>query len=243
MATLESAARIIHRPDTPAAPAVPSSREPETESQTDLFTQDELFGVKKGQYIKKARARRIELAHENFTRARQLRPDGVTNNYRHAMLHLQIQNKPKPALHLLNQAVANWENLSEEDQSRRHQEKKNYVKSLYRSASVLLANGEALKALERIQTCLKQDESSHHVSVCFKYFALGKIQFCREEYSRAVDFFNEKWGNLFYEGLFWQALCAFKAGRKQQAETLVAELERACPNFPKLDRLAAMVRG
>jgi hypothetical protein len=38
-------------------------------------------------------------------------------------------------------------------------------------------------------------------------------------------------------------LCAFKAGRKQQAETLVAELERACPNFPKLDRLAAMVRG
>jgi tetratricopeptide (TPR) repeat protein len=461
MATLESAARIIHRPETPSAQTIPAktaSREPETESQTDLFTQDELFGVKKGQYIKKSRARvladieslsgncrwqdivslyhpveeklpeldeagmadmvkekiafamghlkqfddaiallaacirndpdnfytrsslaytaysslfaaknreiflagaprsrRIELAHENFTRARQLRPDGVTNCYRHAMLYLQIQNKPKPALHLLNQAVANWENLSEEDQSRRHQEKKNYVKSLYRSASVLLANGEASKALERIQTCLKQDESSHHVSVCFKYFALGKIQFCREQYSRAgealrfalqsreknqpvdfvhellartclaqglidqaretieqvpvkmrrpyfrwteadvlcaagrfdgavqvltetadrdsrskhvalirlakicysrgqfesgaghagraVDFFNEKWGNLFYEGLFWQALCAFKAGRKQQAETLVAELERACPNFPKLDRLAAMVRG
>jgi tetratricopeptide (TPR) repeat protein len=255
MATLESAARIIHRPETPSAQAVPSSREPETESKTDLFTQDELFGVKKGQYIKKARARvladieslygncrwqdivslyhpveeklpeldeagmadmvkekiafamghlkqfddaisllaacirndpdnfytrsslaytaysslfaaknreiflagaprarRIELAHENFTRARKLRPDGVTNNYRHAMLYLQIQNKPKPALHLLNQAVANWENLSEEDQSRRHQEKKNYVKSLYRSASVLLANGEALKALERIHS-------------------------------------------------------------------------------------------
>jgi len=461
MATLESAARIIHRPDTPAAPAAPSktvSREPETESQTDLFTQDELFGVKKGQYIKKARARvladieslsgncrwqdivslyhpveeklpeldeagmadmvrekiafamgqlkqfddaielleacirndpdnfytrsslgytaysslfaaknreiflagaprarRIELAHENFTRARQLRPDGVTNCYRHAMLFLQIQDKPKPALHLLNQAIANWENLSEEDRSRRHQEKKNYVKSLYRSASVLLANGEASRALERIQACLKQDESSHHVSVCFKYFALGKIQFCREEFSRAaealrfalqsreknqpvdfvhellartclaqglidqardtieqvpvrmrrpyyrwteadvlcaagrfdravqvltetadrdsrskhvalvrlakicyslgqfdsgadhagraVDFFNEKWGNLFYEGVFWQALCAFKAGRNQQADTLVAELERACPNFPRLNRLAAMIRG
>jgi hypothetical protein len=28
------------------------------------------------------------------------------------MLHLQIQNKPKPALHLLNQAIANWENLA-----------------------------------------------------------------------------------------------------------------------------------
>ncbi len=192
MATLESAARIIHRPDTPSAPAASAktaSREPETESRTDLFTQDELFGVKKGQYIKKARARvladieslsgncrwqdivslyhpvedklpeldeagmadmvkekiafamghlkqfddaisllaacirndpdnfytrsslaytaysslfaaknreiflagaprarRIELAHENFTRARKLRPDGVTNCYRHAML-------------------------------------------------------------------------------------------------------------------------------------------------------------
>jgi|GEM_PF-4251473 len=59
MATLESAARIIHRPETPSATAVPAktaSREPETESRTDLFTQDELFGVKKDQYIKKARA-------------------------------------------------------------------------------------------------------------------------------------------------------------------------------------------
>ncbi|MCF8075926.1 MAG: hypothetical protein K9K63_08180 [Desulfotignum sp.] len=53
MATLESAARIIHRPETPSAPAAPA----ETESQTDLFTQEELFGVKKGQYIKKARSR------------------------------------------------------------------------------------------------------------------------------------------------------------------------------------------
>jgi tetratricopeptide (TPR) repeat protein len=460
MATLESAARIIHRPESPAnqtapaSPAVPTSRQPETESRTDLFTQEELFGVKKGRYIKKARsrvladieslsgncrwqdivslyhpveekvpeldqadmvkekiafamghlkqfddaisllqacisnnpdnfytrsslaytaysslfaarnkeiflagaprARRIELAHENFTRARELRPDGVTNCYRHAMLYLQIQNNPKPALHLLNQAVANWENLSEQEQSRRHQEKKNYVKSLYRSASILLENGEASRALERIQTCLKQDEKSNHLSLCFKYFALGKIQFCREQYSRAgealrfalqsreknqpvdfvhellartclaqgridqaretidqvpvkmrrpyfrwteadvlcaagrfdravqvltetadrdsrskhiallrltkicynqgqfeagadhagraVNFFREKWGNPYYEGLFWQALCAFKAGRRQQAETLVTELERECPHFPKLNRLAAMIR-
>ncbi len=209
MATLESAAKIIHRPETPTNHTPPASGKLETDSRTDLFTQEELFGVKKGQYIKKARsrvladieslsgkcrwqdivslyhpveeklpeldqadmadmvkekiafamghlkqfddaisllqacihndpdnfytrsslaytsysslfaarnkevflagahrARRIELAHENFTRARELRPDGVTNCYRHAMLYLQIQNKPKPALHLLNQAVA-----------------------------------------------------------------------------------------------------------------------------------------
>jgi len=454
MATLESAARIIHRPETPTNQTSPASGKPETDSRNDLFTQDELFGIKKGQYIKKARARvladieslsrncrwqdiinlyhpveektpeldqagmadmvkekiafamghlkqfddaisllqgcirnnpdnfytrsslaytsysslfaarnkeiflagaprarRIELAHENFTRARELRPDGVTNCYRHAMLYLQIQNKPKPALHLLNQAVANWENLSEEEQSRRHQEKKNYVKSLYRSASILLENGEASRALERIQACLKQDEKSNHLSLCFKYFALGKIQFCREQYSRAgealqfalqsreknqpvdfvhellartclsqgridqardtidkvpvkmrrpyfrwteadvlcaagrvqvltetadrdnrskhiallrltkicysqgqfesgaahagraVAFFSKKWGNPYYVGLFWQALCAFKAGQRQQADTLVTELERHCPHFPKLDRLAAMIRG
>jgi tetratricopeptide (TPR) repeat protein len=301
------------------------------------------------------RAQRIELAHENFTRARELRPDGVTNFYRHAMLYAKIQNKNKAALPLLNQAVVNWESLSEQEQSRRHQEKKNYIKSLYRSASILLEAGEASKALERIQTCLKQDEKSGHVSLCFKYFALGKIHFCRDHYSqakealrfalqareknqpvdfvhellartclalgrvdqaqqtidqvperlrrpyfrwteadvlcaagqfdravqvltessardsrskhvsllrlakicysqgqyetgaahagKAVAFFSEKWGNPYYEGLFWQALCAFKAGRHQQARTLVEELEVHCPYFPKLDRLAAMIHG
>jgi len=43
-------------------------------------------------------AQRIDLVHENFTWARELRPDGVTNFYRHAMLYAQIQNKNKAAL-------------------------------------------------------------------------------------------------------------------------------------------------
>ncbi|MFU8770343.1 MAG: tetratricopeptide repeat protein [Desulfotignum sp.] len=300
------------------------------------------------------RARRIELAHENFDRARELRPDGVTNFYRHAMLYARIQGKNKPALNLLEQAIANWENLTDQEKDRRHQEKKNYVKSLYRSASVLLETGEATRSLSRIQACLKQDEKTNHISLCFKYFALGKVQFslgqldlakdalrfslqssrkgqpvdfvhellartcmARGEVDQALDtldkvperlrrpyfrwteadalcmagqydraaqilietaskdsrsrhialvrlakisytrgefetgaghagrgvaFFREKWGNPYYEGLFWQALCACKAGQTKQAHTCLEELETCCPHYPKLNQLSGLIK-
>jgi len=303
----------------------------------------------------KTKAGRIELAHENFKKAQSLRPDGITNFYRQGMLYSQLENKSKPALELFNTACSNWENLNEKEQSKRLQEKKNYIKSLYRSASLLLAAGNGIKALERIKTCLEQDEQTGYLSLGFKYFALGKVHFALEEYDKArnsllfalqsssknysVDFihellartylalgkidkaletinkvperqrrpyyrwteadvlcsaglfeqaqrvlldsisrdsrskhislirlakidysmqaygqgamhaekaaafFNKKWGNTYYEGLFWQALCTFKSGNIGKAEVLLTELEKQCRFFPKLDRLAAMIGG
>jgi len=303
----------------------------------------------------KIRAGRIALAHENFEKARALRPDGVTNFYRQAMLYSQIENKPEPAMALFNTACSNWENLSEKEQSRRHQEKKNYIKSLYRSASLLLDSGNGFAALDRIKKCLEQDEQTNYISLGFKYFALGKVHFCMEDYEQArtallfalqssakgrpkdfiyellartwlalgkidqaletiekvpekfrrpyyrwteadvlcsagqydrakkvlaevtgrdnrskhisllrlvkidytleayeqamhraeqaIAFFREKWGNTYYEGLFWQALCTFKSGHIKESEILVTELESQCRFFPKLDKLAAMIRG
>ena len=91
--------------------------------------------------------------------------DGITNFYRQGMLYSQIENKPKPGLALFNTACANWEKLSEKEQGQRHQEKKNYIKSLYQSASLLLDAGNGFGALERIKKYLEQDEQTNTI-VC-----------------------------------------------------------------------------
>lgn len=302
----------------------------------------------------KSKAQRIELAHKHFVKAGELRPDSVTTFYRQAMLYNQIQGKKKPALPLFSKAISNWEVLSQKEKALRHQEKKNYIKSLYRSAGLSLEAGNASKALEQIKTCLAQDEKSNHIFLHFKYFALGKVNFSIEQYDKAkqalrfslqscnknqasdfvyellartylamgqldqagktIDmvpekqrrpyyrwtqadilcgtgqfkqaasvlinaasrdgrskhialvrlakiyfsldqyetgadyasqanaFFTEKWGNPYYEGLFWQTLCTFKSGQVQEALTLLCKLESHCPYYPKLNRLAVLIR-
>ena len=303
----------------------------------------------------KARTERIALAHEHFHKAQALRPDGITNFYRQGMLFSQIENKPGPGLEKFEIACFNWERLTDEERAERQQEKKNYVKSLYRSASLLLASGNGTKALERITACLKQDEQTNYISLAFKYFALGKVQFWMDRYdeaksallfalqsstrnastdfihellartylasgqtdkametiggvpekfrrpyyrwteadilctagqfdkaktilnsatakdsrsrhislirlakieytlknytlamehaAKAGDFFTGNWGNPYLEGLFWQSLCAFKAGQTQKADRLLTELEGHSRFYPNLDRLRAMIRN
>ena len=123
------------------------------------------------------KAKRLALAHDSLKKAQELRPDGVTNFYRQGMLISQIENKPEQALPLFLRACQNWEGLSPADQEARHQEKKNYIKSLYRLASLLLSAGNGDVALERIKICLSLDEKSNHISLPLKYFALGKVYF------------------------------------------------------------------
>lgn len=299
-----------------------------------------------------ARKKRIMLAHENFEKARELRPDTVTNNYRQGMLLSQIENKPDKAQPLFQQACDNWEGLTDEDQSRRHQEKKNYIKSLYRLASLLLQNGDAANAFKRVNLCLSLDEKTNYVDLTFKYFALGKVQFhlgnyddarnalmfanqsstrgprdfvaellarsylamgrsdkalgaiatipeaIRKPYVRwteadaycnakdfnraervlksclerdrlskhktlmrltkiaylkkefeaamthagqAAAFFQEKWGNPYYEGLLWQAVSALRLGKVEMAEGFALELKANCRNYPKLDQVLSMI--
>ena len=134
-----------------------------------------------------AKAKRIELAHENFKKAQELRPGGVTNFYRQAMLLSQIENKPTMALPLFKKACHNWEVLEEDEKKQRHQEQKNYVKSLYRLGSHLLQNGDGKAALERVESCLALDEKTNYVSLPFKYFALGKVQHYLGDYEKARD--------------------------------------------------------
>lgn len=133
------------------------------------------------------KAERIRLAHENFTKALELKPDSVTNYYRQGMLLSQIEGKDKASLQFFEKACVSWENLTDEEKSARHQEKKNYVKSLYRYGSLLLKNGNAEKALERVSACLSLDEKTGYLSLSFKYFALGKVHFYMGNYEKARD--------------------------------------------------------
>jgi len=133
------------------------------------------------------KARRIDLAHQHFRNAQLLRPDGITNFYREGMLFKQIENKTDRALPLFKTAVTNWESLEPARREERHQEHKNYVKSLYQLASTLLAIGNARAALPQIRKCLAEDEKTNYQSLLFKYFALGKVHFHLNQLAEARD--------------------------------------------------------
>lgn len=135
----------------------------------------------------KIRADRVQLAHEHFRAAQALRPDGVTNFYREGMLWKQIEGKEDKALPLFQRAVANWEKLSGEERQARHQERKNYVKSLYQLAGALAAAGRPRAALPVLMRCLAADEQSGHLSLVFKYFALGKVNHLLNRFPEARD--------------------------------------------------------
>ena len=135
----------------------------------------------------KERNNRIQKAHTHFQAARAIRPNGVTNAYREGMLYKEIESKTKKSLPLFLKAIKNWESLESDEKEARHQERKNYIKSLYQAASVLLKEGNAGKALAVIQRCLKEDEASNHIGLVFKYFALGKVQYHLNRYAEARD--------------------------------------------------------
>jgi len=127
----------------------------------------------------------IEKAHYHFRRAQELRKDGVTNYYREGMLFKNIQDKPKQALPLFAQAVKNWENYSQEQKRARHQEYKNYIKSLYNLASCQLKNDQPHDALANIQKCIELDQDKNYFKNEHKYFALGKIHYQLKNFSQA----------------------------------------------------------
>jgi len=144
----------------------------------------------------KHRSDRIALAHSHFQKARELRPEGVTNFYREGMLYKQLEGKPDRALPLFAKAVSNWEGLTEEEKKRRTQERKNYVKALYQLASCQLEAGRADRALVFVRKCLQEDEQSAYLSLVYKHFALGKVLFNLNAYGEARDtlLFAERFG-------------------------------------------------
>ena len=125
----------------------------------------------------KHRHDRIVLAHRHFRQAQRLRPDGVTNFYREGMLFHKIEQKADQAVPLFARAIQNWDAMTEEEKERRHQERKNFVKSLYQESATLLATGRFLPAKKNLKRCLAEDQRSNYLSMLHKYFALGKVEY------------------------------------------------------------------
>jgi len=97
----------------------------------------------------------------------------------------------------------------------------------------------AKKALVRSQ---ERDNRSRHKAL----IRLAKIEYLMGNYQKCTDcaveaekFFREKWGNSYDDGLFWQALGAYRLGREAEAVDLALELKRHNPWYPKLDVLLA----
>ncbi len=134
-----------------------------------------------------ARAERIALSHTHFRRAQQIRPDGVTNFYREGALLKNIEQRPKDAVPLFERAVRNWDALDERAQKARHQERKNFIKSLYQGAGAMLSSGRAPSAITFLRRCLAEDENKNYIELEFKYFALGKILFNLNKFKEAKD--------------------------------------------------------
>jgi len=133
------------------------------------------------------RKARIELAHKHFDKSCALRPGGITSFYRRGMLFKQIQGKKDKALPLFETAVRNWDALDAGEREKRHQERKNFVKSLYQLASCLLDGEKPLAALEALQRCIEEDGASQYLLMVHKHFALGKVQFHLGRLDPALD--------------------------------------------------------
>lgn len=168
------------------------AREPEnfyTRSSLAYTAYSSLFALKNREIMMtpQIKAQRIALAHANFEKAHKLKPDNITCFYREGMLFSKIENKPEPAIPLFSKACLNWENLTQDQRVERHQEKKNYIKSLYRLASLILEKGDAKGALARLTKCIQEDDKRDHIALSFKYFALGKVYFHLGDNAKAKD--------------------------------------------------------
>jgi hypothetical protein len=76
--------------------------------------------------------------------------------------------------------ITNWRAYSADLRQKRHQEYKNYIKSLYQAASCLLQTTPR-QALVLIKDCIQADQDKNYLSEVNKYFALGKVHFYLNE--------------------------------------------------------------
>jgi len=120
---------------------------------------------------------RIRKAHDHFSRAEALKPDGVTTFYRHGMLCKGIEDDYNSAVTLLQKAVENWRKYSPETKKERHQEHKNYVKALYALASCSIKMDHPSRALTLLEACIEEDKGKDFIKPHHKGFAMGKVLF------------------------------------------------------------------
>ena len=98
----------------------------------------------------------------------------------------------------------------------------------------------ALKDFQRAKAALAKARERDNLSKHKTIVRMAKIEYVEGHFvdamhlAEAADrFFREKWGNLFYEGVFLQALCAYRLGRRNEALELANENQGPQPILPK----------
>ncbi|MDD5205540.1 MAG: tetratricopeptide repeat protein, partial [Desulfobacterales bacterium] len=105
-------------------------------------------------------------------------------------------------------------------------------------ADVWCALKDFLRAKKVLLQSQERDRRSKHKSL----IRLAKVEYLLGSFdgaarcaSEALKFFEEKWGTVFEEGLFWFALSMFRLGRREVALEAALALKRQNPRYPKLD--------
>lgn len=102
----------------------------------------------------------------------------------------------------------------------------------------------ALKDLEGARNALIRSKDRDGLSRHKTLIRLAKIDYLRNDFVSAEQhaheaerFYREKWGNEFFEGLFWISLCAYRRGDIKRAHKSANELKQLCPDYPKINHL------
>lgn len=211
---------------------------------------DELFTVRTERRIVPGKRKKelIDLAHAHFSAARALRPESVTFCYREAILFKEIEDKPKLAVPLFEQAIANWERQSAQERERHHQQRPKYVKSLYHLASCLLEAGRASRSLQLLEKLEQEDRDGKFLHPMFRHFAFGKVLHALNRDKEAIDHL-ETAGHVAEQhqptDFVWElaARCALRLRQVDRAERSIARVpahrRRPYVRWTEADILAA----
>ena len=108
----------------------------------------------------------------------------------------------------------------------------------------------AMKDFDRARSVLLQSQERDNRSRHKALVRLAKIDYATgnfaETMKHAADagrFFQDKWGNRYYEAIFWEALGAYRSGNYNKAMELATELEAHNPRYPKLEMLMERLKA
>ncbi len=102
----------------------------------------------------------------------------------------------------------------------------------------------ALKNLDGARQALLRSKDRDGLSRHKTLIRLAKIDYLRNEFvtagqyaHEAERFYREKWGNDYFDGLFWVSLCAYRSGDARRAHKSANALKQLCPDYPKINQL------
>lgn len=123
---------------------------------------------------------------------------------------------------------------------RRVPEKKRKPYISWTESDILCALKDYSGAREVLIRCQERDRRSRHkalIRLAKLEYILGNFHQSLKHAEEAAKFFNDKWGGIFYDGIFWQALSSYRAGEHGRACELSEMLKSLKPHYPGLNRL------